>query len=609
MLTKITLRTAISALFPDGYQDYKGYRALFDWAQAPIDHKPRRPARSGRSKTFKNPPCQAVDLFAIAGFLLQKSGGYHHVSPEVAMAATTRMIAVTATERKSWIEAGRIWRGDGGQGLPKPPKALTEAWNELMRYSHVSLYLEKSQIAPPRPWWKAALALLVIADEAAKDLGFETGRAKSAQAKAAEAPMRQLIGKGGKIYTLSSAQKDQVCVLPKSRTPKVGCTLRSLSHNLALLPSRGLARAYWSPHPEVEEDAAPHKESAPFNLVVIPAPFSVRAGAFSGVRADEGSWGWFHIKPHWCPASTDEDVIAEGFDAFWAFVHSILERAQKDVGAVHGLIFPEASLSNEVFRRLCQRLQEREHFELIVAGLFDAPDGEGGVRAGNFAGMARRQRSPDGTIRFDFSTREKHHRWRVEKNQIETYALGASLDAGLGWWEQIDILSRSLDIFVLRGGATVTTLICEDLARNDPCQELVRGIGPNLVFALLMDGPQLRDRWPARYATVLAEDPGSSVLTVTSMGLIERANATGQYPLSDKMALWRDDTGKTVELSLPRGSHGLCLTLQPTKLRERTLDGRHDEGSAQSWRLTGIVPVTGDPDEEILAGKWPTRPT
>jgi hypothetical protein len=52
----------------------------------------------------------------------------------------------------------------------------------------------------------------------------------------------------------------------------------------------------------------------------------------------------------------------------------------------------------------------------------------------------------------------------------------------------------------------------------------MNAIGPNLVIALLMDGPQLENRWPARYATVLAEDPGSAVLTVTSLGMVRRSN-------------------------------------------------------------------------------------
>jgi hypothetical protein len=77
------------------------------------------------------------------------------------------------------------------------------------------------------------------------------------------------------------------------------------------------------------------------------------------------------------------------------------------------------------------------------------------------------------------------------------------------------MFNRSLDVYVLRGTSTLTTLICEDLAWNDSCQELVHAIGPNLVFTLLMNGPQLKTRWPARYAKILADDPGSSVLSIT----------------------------------------------------------------------------------------------
>ncbi|MBV2149361.1 hypothetical protein KRZ98_13875 [Sphingobium sp. AS12] len=131
----------------------------------------------------------------------------------------------------------------------------------------------------------------------------------------------------------------------------------------------------------------------------------------------------------------------------------------------------------------------------------------------------------------------------------------------------------------MRGGASVTTLICEDLARSDPCQELVRGIGPNFVVALLMDGPQLRSRWPARYGTVLADDPGSSVLTVTSLGPIQRSNETGAFPPANQIALFQDDTRKMAEIQIPIYAQAMCLILQSTKLYERTLDGRTDDGS------------------------------
>lgn len=291
------------------------------------------------------------------------------------------------------------------------------------------------------------------------------------------------------------------------------------------------------------------------------------------------------------------------------FVDQVIAQAAQDVGQIHALVLPECALSHTVFFALCEHLKGVEGFELLVAGLFDGPVPVGPtIRRGNFTAMARFSRS-EGKTGYDFSIREKHHRWRLDRSQIETYALGSALDINRGWWEHIDIVSRSLDVFVIRGGATVTTLICEDLARNDTCQELVRGIGPNFVVALLMDGPQRPDRWPARYATVLAEDPGSSVLTVTSFGLIRRTNQAGFYPPADQIGLFRDDTGNTTEIRLPSGAQAVRLTLQPTKLYERTLDGRKDKGDTQSWRLSGVQPVRIDgADARIMDGFWPLGP-
>jgi len=256
-----------------------------------------------------------------------------------------------------------------------------------------------------------------------------------------------------------------------------------------------------------------------------------------------------------------------------------------------------------VFRRLTIRLRQT-NVELLVAGLFDKTTSDGdGYEHGNYAALAAI--GTNGLISY----RQKHHRWRLEQSQIKTYALGASLDPNFGWWEDIDILSRSLDVYVLRGTTTVTTLICEDLARHDPCQELVRGIGPNLVFALLMDGPQLKARWPARYATVLAEDPGCSVLSFTSLGLIERSNASGLVPACRSIGLWRDDRGETTELSIAPDAHALCISLHSTDFEEFTLDGRSDNKTSESWRLRGVQPVRAPKDtkglKDVLQGRWP----
>lgn len=156
--------------------------------------------------------------------------------------------------------------------------------------------------------------------------------------------------------------------------------------------------------------------------------------------------------------------------------------------------------------------------------------------------------------------------------------------------ENIAVNQRQVHFHQFCEGGCFTTLVCEDLARVDPCQSVIRAVGPNLVFALLMDGPQLSNRWPARYGTVLAEDPGSSVLTLTSAGLVGRSSTHGNPP-SRCIALWKDSAGQTVEIQLPKGSHAVCLSLTGEWKNEYTLDGRSDGARSSHWTLSGVSHV------------------
>jgi hypothetical protein len=142
----------------------------------------------------------------------------------------------------------------------------------------------------------------------------------------------------------------------------------------------------------------------------------------------------------------------------------------------------------------------------------------------------------------------------------------------------------------------MTVLICEDLARPDPVGELVRAVGPNLVIALLMDGPQIKGRWPERYAMALADDPGCSVLSLTSLGMSQLSRPCQGANRSRIIALWKDRTGPSTEIELPQGYGGVVVSLSLQDEEEWTADGRRDYHAAVVPTLSGIHCVKGEPD-------------
>ncbi len=106
-----------------------------------------------------------------------------------------------------------------------------------------------------------------------------------------------------------------------------------------------------------------------------------------------------------------------------------------------------------------------------------------------------------------------------------------------------------------------------------------------------MDAPQVKQRWPARHATILAEDPGSAVLTMTSKAMMNRQDRLGifrSYRDEDRViALWRDDS-KTVpdEIICGKDQYGVRLTLSGSHVTDESLDGRQDPGVV-AWRFAG----------------------
>lgn len=492
----------------------------------------------------------------------------------------------------SWIE---------GEGAPL--LKLYDAWDSIFEVDpSPPIFKQMSSKDHPAEWWVDALFLFIAADEAARNLGFTVSEEPDRPWLISAADdvyfnKAKTLGSRGRgatvvfdgVSTISAANQDVVSVVPKARTTPVGCTLRSLSHHLALLPPRGIARAAWAPY----WFPAPPDERH-MNLLLVPFPFTIPANAFEPMQgyAGEGAkrWGSFGMKQTWLSSVTKDKLLE--------FVKALVVGSCREVDAIHGIIFPELALNEDVWEHLQSSLPSTFPELEFIVGSVSAENG----RHGNFVRVVVFQRGPATSGPIDqasrivmLSTREKHHRWTLDRDEILVYGLEGRLSPSLAWAEDIDLLSRRVDFSVIRQSSVISAMICEDLARVDPCQEVIRAIGPRIVFALLMDAPQLKARWPARYATILAEDPGSAVLTLTSRGLMTRQHRLGKFPSSggaDRIvAPWRDDEqNNPIEIECPMDCHAVRLTPSGLPVVDRSLDGREDR-SAVAWRYAHHRPV------------------
>lgn len=553
-----------------------------------------RPER--RAPVWRLPPVHPVDVFAAAALLTERSGAYQFVAavrdPPPDRSAARRLV-ISEADRVAVGRAAARWRTSPTRTRELVPDLVREHWRKLWAHRNEPVFAPSS--IPP-PWWRSAVLLLMAADSAAEGLGFPgssgthvwlAGVIRHYYAEQLSPRGRYTPEGGGErvrevaLTGMNRPFEAVARVTPKSRTAAVGFTLRSFTHHLALLPPRGIARANWIEHPS----ASLEPDRKPLKLLLIPFPYRIRTGCFRpAARLEEEDWGFFEVEQLWLRSP---QAVPDSFARFVA--HLIAVAAAEAGGSVDAVVLPELALDWPFFVTLVEHLKECCDATLVVSGINTRELPDRTVERGNFVASAAIWATGRGRA-YAISARAKHHRWRLDADQIRRYSLGAALDPDVQWRERIDLVGRSLDVFVFRAGSTFTTLICEDLARADPCQPLVRAIGPNLVLALLMDGPQLRTRWPARYATVLAEDPGSSVLTFTSLGLIARQNDAAEFPPSRVVALWKDEAHPDREITLPQHADALVLTLSARTRVDRTCDGRRD--SSLTWSLSGVQPVT-----------------
>ena len=600
-MRKLPIRDVISRLFPEGSQGFLEEPAVSEYWPAAPDFPP--------------------DLFGAVGYLLDNAGAYQYGArashPNGLWGPAIFGISPDVQER--CINVGRTWC----RTALVIPAEVVELWKQLGTYAAQPLYLEHTPGLEIPHWWRICMELLIIADEACSDVGFgyteqldaaivPTWVADFVQSQSI-APLRELSQKMGRddhitFYPKKSTicfavDPDVACVQPKSRTPSVGCTLRTFTHNLSLLPPRGVVRATWQRPPQ----KLVHDDIGALNLLLVPYPYRITARSFSSERCEAlpgaRPWGWFALKQSWLRAADATGSASENHAddvAVIEFVHDLIAAAKEDVGSIHGVVLPEYALDWDTYEQLVIGVKQKfPDVEFFVSGSSSNCAKEIGNVA--ISTVFTKPSNDLGEKPIAITTsRAKHHRWKLDDGQISTYALGSALDPRLIWWEQTILPKREVQVNVFRTGSTFSAMICEDLARVDPAHAVLRSVAPSLVFVLLMDGPQLPSRWSARYATVFADDPGSSVLTLTSAALLNRARDAGHYNGSRSIALWKQENGQAMPIELPSDHHAVVLTLSGQQTNEVTLDGRPNR-DGRAWRYHGQQPLKLKPRDRTHA--------
>jgi len=523
------------------------------------------------------------DLFAVCGLILQSSGCYLRCvidwSPNL-----------TETAHSDWMkmveQTSDQWRTSLNSQGSHPPDLVVRLWNDFKALSHVSISdLRKFELADPdsesAKLCDTLLTLVAISDGACIGAGIPSDDGSNADSFEAEVAflLWSCVRAGSRSTLCHLVDPDIVTVLPKVHTAQTGMTFRSLTHHLALLPT-GEVTATWrwidATRPE-EERHGINVLVLPWPLEIVPKDFIPSSPRFGPLSTMPESFGFFQYR-----SSRPPDFPEKIIQAY--------RNAESIVGRIDMVVLPEMALLDTEVDRLAELLVKGDLPPIIVTGVVE-PSGKKVCNLSVTLIPNRFVPRYGNELKYEKIRQDKHHRWRLDGSQVRQYGLSGTLDPNCSWWEDTVLARRNVNFFSFSPWLTWSVLICEDLARPDPIGEAVRAVGPNLVVALLMDGPQLAQRWPGRYGTVLADDPGSAVLTLTSLGMATLARPPGCNP-SRVIGLWKDSNlGVPVEMELPPNAEGLVLCLARTQKSEFTADGRGDGASSWQISLAGLHPV------------------
>jgi hypothetical protein len=534
------------------------------------------------SMTRNRVPDWPPDVFCLCAAILQNSGAYSRVIDDVGSKSKNE----TGKQRASRLrKVGLAWKKSFASRIS--PKTVSALWREVfIGRTTVLSDLGSDEASAVR---NALLELLAISDEACADLGIykldpqlrDDGGLGAFRFEAENLFVKSMSGAGGATLC-KGVHASRARVLPKMHTPQSGLTIRSLSHHLGYCPGSDM-RPNWL-------SLASSRKSHSFNLLIIPWPSVVEPSQFSASKKK----------------GLSDEVKAGGYGLFTfhlkkgppvEFVQSLLSEAEQRVGHVDGIVFPELAMDETEFNAITKAVATTSRF--VVSGVGTSAHSSAGTNVAILEVVDPLLKDKVGDHVHVQIPQKKHHRWKLEKNQITQYGIGSNLHPLANWWEHIQLGDREISFVSVQPWLTMSVLICEDLARPDPVGDVIRAVGPNLIIALLSDGPQIGSRWPGRYASGFADDPGSSVLTVTSLGMSKLSRP--QDPSKDRsntVVLWRDARSGTHEIACPTDSEGIVLNVTAEYHEEWTADGRGDGKNSGYPVLSGYHLIKRPPGPE-----------
>jgi hypothetical protein len=526
------------------------------------------------------------DLFALSDLVLQRSEVHRFaLSPPSGVSWPPDRFGDWASVV---ADAGRFWSAWVEHHDEPFPELLADEWAVFRSAVETPL----ARLSEAEDWraCEAILTLHAIADEACCGLGVAL-TASAGYGAIYRARGRELLARKG---SLSRTPVGALRVLPKVRTAPNGTSSRTLSRYASV--HRPGVETHWHKVAARRPSIEPQPEQTTFLL--LPWPLRVRESDFRPIPGSVRSltkepFGYFEFAPS---ERLDLDLVDR-----------TLAAALDEVDHVHTVVLPESAVEESDIDGL-EGMLARHRIQGLIAGVRGRPERPGQLPC-NWVHLGRSTGHGWQHMRQD-----KHHRWSLDEGQIEQYHLEGALHPHIRWWEAMDVPRRSIQFLERSDGAVLASIICEDLAQIDEVAEVIRSVGPTIVVTPLLDGPQLSSRWAARYASVLADDPGSAVLTLTSYGMAQRSRPNRHDP-SSIIALWKDPVRGTREIPLEAGAQGVLLTASVDLTVRRSGDGRQPVENCMEFFDVGIFQVraagsssTPQPPAESPPAELPLEP-